>query len=312
MTASFRYLGGGEWGPGQELEDRLGSKPAGSMYRPYGDNQADYATHSKDATGLHYADQRYYSSQWGRFTSPDPYSASGGTGDPASWNRYSYVVGDPVNFYDRRGLYAEPAHLEAVEYGDSQSGAGVYVWPTSYPAPGGDGSIPGITISPYNPGTPVAAQPAPPPVDALTNSYARSTLGKRLQDFESTNCHSVFQKALAGYSADLLRKTKDRTNFYDVRNPQFGNLTQNDVVRNNDQTTLNNSLPYGYSGLTMVKIYLTNPACRRIRPRSHRPRRRVRSRECPHQRNRELLEPTEARNQRHLRERGTLPPVPLR
>jgi hypothetical protein len=61
----------------------------------------------------------------------------------------------------------------------------------------------------------------------------------------------VFQKTLAGYSADLLRKTTDATNFYDVRNPQFGNLSQHDVVRNNDQTSLNDSLPLGWSGRTI-------------------------------------------------------------
>jgi len=36
--------------------------------------------------------------------SPDPYSASGGSGSPASWNRYSYTRGDPVNRSDRTGL----------------------------------------------------------------------------------------------------------------------------------------------------------------------------------------------------------------
>jgi RHS repeat-associated protein len=55
-------------------------------------------------TGLDYADQRFYASTYGRFNTADPYQASGGPGDPASWNRYSYTRGDPINRHDPRGL----------------------------------------------------------------------------------------------------------------------------------------------------------------------------------------------------------------
>jgi hypothetical protein len=34
---------------------------------------------------------------------PDPYRASGGPGVPQSWNRYAYVIGDPLNLIDPRG-----------------------------------------------------------------------------------------------------------------------------------------------------------------------------------------------------------------
>jgi RHS repeat-associated protein len=57
-------------------------------------------------TGLDYAMNRYYSSQWGRFTSPDPYGGSADTGAPLSWNRYAYVGGDPANGSDPSGLYS--------------------------------------------------------------------------------------------------------------------------------------------------------------------------------------------------------------
>src|ERR1700744_1706428 len=39
---------------------------------------------------------------------PDPYKASGGLGDPQSWNQYDYTRGDPVNRYDPAGLDDEP------------------------------------------------------------------------------------------------------------------------------------------------------------------------------------------------------------
>jgi len=105
------YFGGRMLGD----EDRLGSR--GGKYFPYGDDRSNpppandtvkFATYTRDsATGLDYADQRYYGSTYGRFASPDQYRAnSGGPGDPTdpgSWNRYSYVTGDPVNYYDSHG-----------------------------------------------------------------------------------------------------------------------------------------------------------------------------------------------------------------
>jgi RHS repeat-associated protein len=56
-------------------------------------------------TGFDYADQRYYASSYGRFNTADPYQASGGPASPASWNRYSYVEGDPVNNVDPSGQF---------------------------------------------------------------------------------------------------------------------------------------------------------------------------------------------------------------
>lgn len=50
---------------------------------------------------------RYYSGTLGRFLSPDPYRASGGPASPQSWNRYAYVLNDPVNFHDGTGLDLE-------------------------------------------------------------------------------------------------------------------------------------------------------------------------------------------------------------
>ena len=36
--------------------------------------------------------------------------ASGGPSAPQSWNRYSYVQGDPINFRDSKGLLIEPIY----------------------------------------------------------------------------------------------------------------------------------------------------------------------------------------------------------
>jgi len=76
-------------------------------------------------TGLDYFINRYYSSTEGRFTSSDPLLASARPSSPQSWNRYSYVLNNPVRLVDpdgrkdtddldeqeaKRRLAAEPTH----------------------------------------------------------------------------------------------------------------------------------------------------------------------------------------------------------
>ena len=98
-------------GLGQAFPDRLGTeRVAGARRKPYGEDAVagvKFATYSKDGfSGLMYADQRFYASGYGRFTSADPYMASGGPREPQSWNRYAYVQGDPANLFDPTGQMA--------------------------------------------------------------------------------------------------------------------------------------------------------------------------------------------------------------
>jgi RHS repeat-associated protein len=106
----------------QVVMDRLGSVratapsmafPQGERmsYYPYGeertstaDGREKFGTYTRDNPTQDYADQRYYAVGTGRFNSPDPFQASGGPADPASWNRYAYTRGDPVNRIDPNGL----------------------------------------------------------------------------------------------------------------------------------------------------------------------------------------------------------------
>ncbi|MBY0375183.1 MAG: RHS repeat-associated core domain-containing protein, partial [Bryobacteraceae bacterium] len=99
------------------MTDRLGSvrvRGAEKLdYYPWGeekpgatvDGREKFGTYFRDSgTGLDYAVNRYYTNGHGRFLSADPSPASGGTAVPASWNRYAYVGGDPINKVDPRGL----------------------------------------------------------------------------------------------------------------------------------------------------------------------------------------------------------------
>jgi RHS repeat-associated protein len=52
---------------------------------------------------LDYMHARYYSPGWGRFLSVDPTWESADLGKPQSWNRYSYVMNNPINATDPDG-----------------------------------------------------------------------------------------------------------------------------------------------------------------------------------------------------------------
>jgi RHS repeat-associated protein len=56
-------------------------------------------------TGLDYFGARYYGSSLGRFTSPDPLLSSGRVPMPQSWNRYAYVLNNPLRYSDPLGLF---------------------------------------------------------------------------------------------------------------------------------------------------------------------------------------------------------------
>jgi RHS repeat-associated protein len=103
---------------GTVVMDRLGSNVLGTRYYPYGEeyktttqDRDKFATYYRDGTtGLDYAKNRSYSPVLGRFMSADPYQATASEGNnpanPQSWNRYAYVLNDPVNFNDPAGLDA--------------------------------------------------------------------------------------------------------------------------------------------------------------------------------------------------------------
>lgn len=97
---------------GPVYADRGGSnRTNGARYYPYGEeigtattnDHEKFGTYTRSSfTGLDYADQRYYASSYGRFNTADPAPAR--APEPATWNRYAYVAGDPINRSDPRGL----------------------------------------------------------------------------------------------------------------------------------------------------------------------------------------------------------------
>ena len=64
-----------------------------------------FTTYDRDGNGSDEAMHRRYNRWHARFDQPDPYAGSYDLTNPQSFNRYSYVQNDPVNFVDPSGLF---------------------------------------------------------------------------------------------------------------------------------------------------------------------------------------------------------------
>jgi RHS repeat-associated protein len=90
---------------GEELTTGTGSRSSVQGYSvPDGIRQKFTQKERDTETGLDYFLARYYSSAHGRFTSTDPLLASGRVANPQTWNRYAYVLNNPLHFVDPSGL----------------------------------------------------------------------------------------------------------------------------------------------------------------------------------------------------------------
>ncbi|MGC1617888.1 MAG: RHS repeat-associated core domain-containing protein [Candidatus Acidiferrum sp.] len=90
---------------GNTLE-QLGHYPFGESWYNSSNDKLLFTSYERDAeSGNDYALARYYISRLGRFNSPDP--VSGNPTNPQTWNRYSYVVNDPINLTDPEGEYCQ-------------------------------------------------------------------------------------------------------------------------------------------------------------------------------------------------------------
>ena len=95
---------------GEELFANQGGRATTQGYTPSGSLPADgsrqkFTSKERDnETGLDFFEARYYASTQGRFTSADPLLASARAWAPQSWNRYSYVLNNPLKLIDPTGL----------------------------------------------------------------------------------------------------------------------------------------------------------------------------------------------------------------
>ena len=114
---------------GEEIRAGTGGRTQSQGYSQFDGVRQQFTGYEKDdETSLDFAQARYYSNTQGRFTSPDPLLSSARAAVPQSWNRYTYVLNNPLVLTDPSGLDW---------YFNSKSGEhGTYQWHEKHP--GGD------------------------------------------------------------------------------------------------------------------------------------------------------------------------------
>ena len=124
-TPQVAYLTNDHLGSPRINTNELGAVISRHDYRPYGEEvtertHAHYAGDTirkqftgyerDDETEMDYAQARYYSNLYGRFTSVDPSRRSIELTVPQSWNRYLYTLNNPTRFVDRNGKWPTETH----------------------------------------------------------------------------------------------------------------------------------------------------------------------------------------------------------
>ncbi len=93
---------------GEELFAGAGNRTTALGYTLNDDARQKFTQKERDnETGLDYFGERYYASTQGRFISVDPLGASAIVADPQSFNRYTYVLNNPLKYVDPDGLDAK-------------------------------------------------------------------------------------------------------------------------------------------------------------------------------------------------------------
>ena len=85
--------------------------------------------------GIYHYNARFYSPKLGQFLSPD--TIVPGAANPQAWNRYSYVLGNPLKYIDPSGH--EPKYGEGACYGINCTNANGTVVAPGNGMPGGGG-----------------------------------------------------------------------------------------------------------------------------------------------------------------------------
>ncbi len=90
---------------GEEITAGTGGRSSGQGWGASSNLRQQFTSYERDTeTNLDYAKARMFGSGVGRFTSPDPLLSSGRVENPQTWNRYAYVLNNPMKFTDPTGL----------------------------------------------------------------------------------------------------------------------------------------------------------------------------------------------------------------
>ncbi|HET6976395.1 MAG TPA: RHS repeat-associated core domain-containing protein [Pyrinomonadaceae bacterium] len=90
---------------GEELSAGVGGRTTAQGFSDSDGLRQRFTQKERDPeTGFDFFGARYYASQQGRFSSPDPWIGSAEPASPQTWNRYTYVLNNPLRLIDPSGL----------------------------------------------------------------------------------------------------------------------------------------------------------------------------------------------------------------
>ncbi|MBN1993694.1 MAG: hypothetical protein JW953_13415, partial [Anaerolineae bacterium] len=119
------YLSGDHLGSTSLTTDDTGAVVSEGRYLPYGQERwtdgaavtdFGFTSQRREGFGLYDYNARYYSPYLNRFISADTVVPD--FANPQSLNRYSYVLGNPLNYVDPTGHQEEPDWLDGLKYLD--------------------------------------------------------------------------------------------------------------------------------------------------------------------------------------------------
>ena len=104
---------------GEELDADETYRTTGQKYGQTDSVRQKFTGYQKDEeTGLDFAENRMYQNLHGRFTAIDPLLASGKSRDPQTFNRYVYVLNNPLVLTDPDGLQVATATGKVYQRGN--------------------------------------------------------------------------------------------------------------------------------------------------------------------------------------------------
>ncbi|MFN0140400.1 MAG: RHS repeat domain-containing protein [Pyrinomonadaceae bacterium] len=90
---------------GEQVYSEPSYRPTSLKYNTGDDLRQKFTGYQKDEeTQLDFAEARMYQNKHGRFTAIDPLLASGRSANPQTFNRYAYVMNNPLAYTDPTGL----------------------------------------------------------------------------------------------------------------------------------------------------------------------------------------------------------------
>ncbi len=187
----------------------------------------------------YYAQQRWYDGN-GRFSTADPYEGSGGAGEPGSWNRYTYVGGDPVNWGDPRGMVKQSVCYWRSDITVSE---GVFSWSGTQSYTCDDTYSGGLEYPPSPP-----YEVADTSLDERLTKQYRKLLASRIEQLGSCT------RIPGGASASDLAAVANTISYYSGRPDDPGSgRTQDSIVHNGGNLNLFETAQYAVAAVLSSK-----------------------------------------------------------